>query len=247
MALGTSELLDAFAALERGPVDRRRPTSRPRCRRPWPSPPTTRRIFELVFERFFFRAAEAEAARQQISEARRRDGDFDVDLDALRQQIAAALRDGSEAALRDLARLAIAAFGKGEGSGVLGVDVQRIRRALGPAHRAPARPARRRPPARGRPARAAAPLRAAAAPRAGAGADRAHGEPAAQAAADRARPRAPHRADPGPGRRAPRGRPAQAPAGHPGPRAQGPQAPCPRRRPAHDARLAADRRRARSS
>jgi uncharacterized protein with von Willebrand factor type A (vWA) domain len=33
--------------------------------------------------------------------------------------------------LRDLARLAIAAFGRGEGSGVLGVDVQRIRRALG--------------------------------------------------------------------------------------------------------------------
>ncbi len=33
--------------------------------------------------------------------------------------------------MRDLARLAIAAFGRGEGSGVLGVDVQRIRRALG--------------------------------------------------------------------------------------------------------------------
>ena len=37
-----------------------------------------------------------------------------------------------QAALRDLARLAIAAFGQqGQGSGVLGVDVQRIRRALG--------------------------------------------------------------------------------------------------------------------
>ena len=34
--------------------------------------------------------------------------------------------------MRDLARLAIVAFGRrGEGSGVLGVDVQRIRRALG--------------------------------------------------------------------------------------------------------------------
>jgi len=43
-----------------------------------------------------------------------------------------AIRDGDEAAMRDLARLAIAAFGRrGEGSGVLGVDVQRIRRALG--------------------------------------------------------------------------------------------------------------------
>ncbi len=34
--------------------------------------------------------------------------------------------------MRDLARLAIAAFGRqGEGSGVIGVDVQRIRRTLG--------------------------------------------------------------------------------------------------------------------
>ena len=55
-----------------------------------------------------------------------------IDYDALREQILEAIRDGDEAALRDLARLAIAAFGRrGEGSGVLGVDVQRIRRALG--------------------------------------------------------------------------------------------------------------------
>ena len=45
--------------------------------------------------------------------------------------VAAALQQGSDAQLGDLARLAIAAFGRGEGSGVLGVDVQRIRRALG--------------------------------------------------------------------------------------------------------------------
>ena len=89
-------------------------------------------MFELVFDRFFFRAAEAEAARRQISERRpRRPADGEINLDTLRQQIAAALRDGSDAAMRDLARLAIAAFGRGEGSGVLGVDVQRIRRALG--------------------------------------------------------------------------------------------------------------------
>ena len=55
-----------------------------------------------------------------------------IDFDALREQILEAIRAGDEAALRDLARLAIAAFGRrGEGSGVLGVDVQRIRRALG--------------------------------------------------------------------------------------------------------------------
>ena len=57
-----------------------------------------------------------------------------IELDNLREQLLQAIRDGDEAAMRDLARLAIAAFGRrGEGSGVLGVDVQRIRRALGPA------------------------------------------------------------------------------------------------------------------
>jgi uncharacterized protein with von Willebrand factor type A (vWA) domain len=56
----------------------------------------------------------------------------ELNLETLRQQIAQALRDGEEALMRDLARLAIAAFGRqGEGSGVIGVDVQRIRRALG--------------------------------------------------------------------------------------------------------------------
>jgi uncharacterized protein with von Willebrand factor type A (vWA) domain len=130
MALGTSELLDAFAALEQVPwthqADFRGALSATLAKSP-----EDERIFSLVFERFFFRAAEAEAARQQISESPSRSGSLDVDLEALRQQIAAALREGSEAAMRDLARLAIAAFGKGEGSGVLGVDVQRIRRALG--------------------------------------------------------------------------------------------------------------------
>ena len=42
-----------------------------------------------------------------------------------------AMEAGDQNALRDLARLAIAAFGREEGSGVVGVDVQRIRRSLG--------------------------------------------------------------------------------------------------------------------
>jgi uncharacterized protein with von Willebrand factor type A (vWA) domain len=130
MALGTSELLDAFAALEQVPwtdqVDFKEALAATLAKSP-----DDRRIFELVFERFFFRAAEAEAARQKIGESVASGGEVEVDLDALRQQIAAALREGSDGALRDLARLAIAAFGRGEGSGVLGVDVQRIRRALG--------------------------------------------------------------------------------------------------------------------
>ena len=42
------------------------------------------------------------------------------------------MRAGNDGDMRDLARLAIAAFGRqGEGSGVIGVDVQRIRRTLG--------------------------------------------------------------------------------------------------------------------
>jgi uncharacterized protein with von Willebrand factor type A (vWA) domain len=131
MALGTSELLDAFAALDEiswtVQADFKEALAATLAKSQ-----DDRHTFELVFDRFFFRAVEAEAARQEISEGPAADGQsLDMDLDALRQQIAAALRDGSEAAMRDLARLAIAAFGRGEGSGVLGVDVQRIRRALG--------------------------------------------------------------------------------------------------------------------
>ncbi len=130
VAIGTSELLDSFEALQHvswtGQTDFKETLAATLAKSP-----EDRRVFELVFDRFFFRAAEAEAARRELSEGRPDAGGGDIDLDALRQQIAQALRDGSEAALRDLARLAIAAFGRGEGSGVLGVDVQRIRRALG--------------------------------------------------------------------------------------------------------------------
>jgi len=131
LAVGTSEILDAFDALEHVPwsdqVDFKEAMAATLAKSP-----EDRRVFELVFDRFFFRAAEAEAARRRITEGGRGpDSPSDINLDTLRQQIAAALRDGSDAALRDLARLAIAAFGQSEGSGVLGVDVQRIRRALG--------------------------------------------------------------------------------------------------------------------
>ena len=136
---GTAELLDAFAVL---------------AEIPWTEPDgfrealaatlaksqEDRRIFELVFERFFFRATEAAALREGVREheAAGEPGDREgaeggeLDLEELRRQIAAALQAGSESLMRDLARLAIAAFGRqGEGSGVIGVDVQRIRRALG--------------------------------------------------------------------------------------------------------------------
>jgi len=130
MALGTSELLDAFAALDHVAWSERS-AFKEALAATLAKSPEDRRLFELVFERFFFRAAEAEAARNEIDAHGALKGGEEIDLEALRQQIAAALRAGAEGMMGDLARLAIAAFGRGEGSGVVGVDVQRIRRALG--------------------------------------------------------------------------------------------------------------------
>jgi uncharacterized protein with von Willebrand factor type A (vWA) domain len=130
VAVGTSEMLDAFSALQL--VDWSQPAEfRETLATTIAKSPEDRRLFDLVFERFFFRATEMQAVRLEVSEPQSRVGGDDVDLDELRRQIAQALEQGSESDLRDLARLAIAAFGNGQGSGVLGVDVQRIRRALG--------------------------------------------------------------------------------------------------------------------
>jgi uncharacterized protein len=133
VAVGTSELLDAFSVLREvpwsEPVDFKEALAATLAKSQ-----EDRRIFDLVFERFFFRAAEMAAVREGVTEG---GGGIDaagaeLNLETLRQQIAEALREGHEAQMRDLARLAIAAFGRqGEGSGVIGVDVQRIRRALG--------------------------------------------------------------------------------------------------------------------
>ena len=131
IASGTAELLDAVAVLEQvawtDPADFREALAATLAKSQ-----EDRRVFELVFDRFFFRAAEAAAIREGVREGAPGGVEGgEVDLEALRRQIAAALREGSEGAMRDLARLAIAAFGRrGEGSGVIGVDVQRIRRAL---------------------------------------------------------------------------------------------------------------------
>src|SRR5256714_301918 len=138
VAIGTSELLDAFAALDQVPWTEREDV-REALAATLAKSQEDRRVFELVFERFFFRAAEAEALDREVREdggmggaEEGEPGGAQIDLEALRAQIAQALRDGNEGAMRDLARLAIAAFGRqGEGSGVIGVDVQRIRRALG--------------------------------------------------------------------------------------------------------------------
>jgi uncharacterized protein with von Willebrand factor type A (vWA) domain len=133
LAIGTAELLDAFEALGEVPWTEREDVKEALAATLAKSQ-EDRRVFDLIFERFFYLAAEAEAIDREVRE----EGGIDasgaqlIDLDALRAQIAAALAEGNEGAMRDLARLAIAAFGRqGEGSGVIGVDVQRIRRALG--------------------------------------------------------------------------------------------------------------------
>jgi uncharacterized protein len=134
VAVGTSELLDGFSVL--GEISWTEPADfREALAATLAKSQDDRRVFELVFERFFFRAAEMAAVREGIREEGGIDSgevNAEIDMETLRQLIAQALRDGEEGQMRDLARLAIAAFGRqGEGSGVIGVDVQRIRRQLG--------------------------------------------------------------------------------------------------------------------
>src|SRR4051795_10202684 len=129
MAVGTSELLDAFHALHElswtGQEDFREALAATLAKSQ-----EDRRVFELMFDRFFFRAVEREAVERGLTERRYEGGDR-LDFDQLRERIREAVRQGSDGEMRDMARLAIAAFGRqGEGSGVIGVDVQRIRRAL---------------------------------------------------------------------------------------------------------------------
>jgi uncharacterized protein with von Willebrand factor type A (vWA) domain len=131
VAIGTSEILDAFAALETVPWERE-DDFREALAATIAKSQEDRRIFELLFDRFFFRAAESEALERGIGEDRRYDGGDGLDLGELREAVRQAIAAGRDGEMRDLARLAIAAFGRrGEGSGVIGVDVQRIRRTLG--------------------------------------------------------------------------------------------------------------------
>ncbi|HWB68482.1 MAG TPA: VWA domain-containing protein [Solirubrobacterales bacterium] len=131
VAVGTAEILDAFAALDQIPWSARE-DFREALAATIAKSPEDRRVFELLFERYFFRAAEAAAIDREIDEsAERQAGGERLDIDELRERIRQAIVEGNEDEMRDLARLAIAAFGRqGEGSGVVGVDVQRIRRTL---------------------------------------------------------------------------------------------------------------------
>ncbi len=131
VSVGTSEILDAFEALDQiswtGEDDFREALSATVAKSP-----EDRQLFEKVFERFFFRSAEAEAVQREIREGEAREGaSGQLDIDDLRDAVREAIRDSDESRMRDLARLAITAFGRrGDGSGVVGVDIQRIRRTL---------------------------------------------------------------------------------------------------------------------
>ncbi|MEK6277104.1 MAG: VWA domain-containing protein [Actinomycetota bacterium] len=132
VAVGTSEILDAFAALEQVPWTMQ-DDFREALAATIAKSQEDRRIFELLFDRYFFRTAEGEAVERGVGEqGQRYEGGERLDIDELRDAVRQAIVEGDDGEMRDLARLAIAAFGRrGEGSGVIGVDVQRIRRTLG--------------------------------------------------------------------------------------------------------------------
>src|ERR1700693_5664077 len=106
VAVGTSEMLDAFGVLNEiswtSQEDFREALAATLAKSQ-----EDRRVFELVFDRFFFRAVEIAAARHGVREedAATLAELSEEELDELRAQIAAALRDGSEGAMRDLARM----------------------------------------------------------------------------------------------------------------------------------------------
>src|SRR3954465_1437141 len=130
VAVGTSEILDAFAALDEVSWTDQR-DFRESLAGAMAKAQEDRRVFELLFDRHFFRASETEALDRGIEDERFEADGGRIDLDELREAIRQAITEGNDGAMRDLARLAMTAFGRqGERSGVIGGDVQRIRRPL---------------------------------------------------------------------------------------------------------------------
>jgi uncharacterized protein with von Willebrand factor type A (vWA) domain len=127
--VGTAEILDAFQALGEVPWTKRE-DFREVLAATLVKSQEDRRVFEVLFDRFFFNAVEAEMIERGLKDERFEGGER-IDIDDLRSQIQDAIREGRDGDMSDLARLAVAAFGRqGESSGVIGVDVQRIRRTL---------------------------------------------------------------------------------------------------------------------
>src|SRR3954470_21557744 len=98
MAVGTSELLDAFDALEAvswtSQEDFRETLAATIAKSQ-----EDRHVLDLVFDRFFFRAVEREAVERGLKEESFRGADGGpegLDLDALRDAIRDAIRQGSD-------------------------------------------------------------------------------------------------------------------------------------------------------
>ena len=109
--LGSAEILDAFGALDEVSWTARE-DFREALAATLAKSQEDRRVFELVFDRFFFRSAEAEALHREVREDGGVGGEegadaaaAEIDLEALRARIAQALRDGAEGPMRDLAQI----------------------------------------------------------------------------------------------------------------------------------------------
>ena len=105
MAVGTSELLDAFGALDAVSWTAREDFFEALSATLAKSQ-EDRRVLELVFDRFFFRAVEREAAARGVTEGEtdQPDGQGEqgerLDLDALRERIREALRGAADPTAR---------------------------------------------------------------------------------------------------------------------------------------------------
>src|SRR2546421_4783278 len=125
VAIGTSELLDAFQALAEVSWAEQE-DFRETLAATLAKSQEDRRVFELIFDRFFFRAVEREAVERGLTERRYEGGDR-LDFDQLRERIRDAVRGGSDGRVRDIARPAIAAVRRpGAGAGGIGGGRQRV-------------------------------------------------------------------------------------------------------------------------
>src|SRR5918999_6597722 len=94
VAVGTSELLDAFQALDAVSWTSRADFHSALAATLAKSQ-DDRHVLDVLFERFFFRAVEREAIEQGLREERF-SGAQDIDLDALRERIREAVRAGND-------------------------------------------------------------------------------------------------------------------------------------------------------
>src|SRR5215210_752284 len=99
VAVGTSELLDTFQALDAVSWSSRE-DFREALAATLAKSQEDRHVFDVLFERFFFRAVEREAIEQGLVEERFGGGE-ELDLEALRERIREAIRAGSDGEMRD--------------------------------------------------------------------------------------------------------------------------------------------------